>query len=359
MKKVGKIPFKAIKRISPSQFCSMKNCAYKALLAEAFDKHSLLPVSANAYFGTVLHKMLELISKRLVKTDDEFNLEFSRQLKTVEDDVQVKGYGSLTPFQKNVKDYGIKIILLKKHLSQVRNESRPDSKLIVQSEKWVESSDKVMAGKIDLVVEKDGEVELVDFKTGSIVENALDDSGEIFSEVKEEYRDQLKLYAYLYFENTGTFPTLLSVVDLAKQKYSIDFSEAECKALFQEATQLLTATNETVKTGLYSANPNEKNCKYCLYRPACLFFLKTLESIHPYNDVSGLVKSVVKYQNGNVNITIGIDDKTLTVRSFPPEAFDGLLLHKGKRINIFNLRKEATDLVYSVTKTTALYEEES
>ena len=56
MNKIGEINFKEIKRISPSQFYSMKNCAYKSLLAEAFDKKPLLPVSLNAYFGTVLQR---------------------------------------------------------------------------------------------------------------------------------------------------------------------------------------------------------------------------------------------------------------------------------------------------------------
>ena len=55
--KIEEIDFKEIKRISPSQYYSMKNCAYKSLLAEAFEKKPLLPVSPNAYFGTVLHRM--------------------------------------------------------------------------------------------------------------------------------------------------------------------------------------------------------------------------------------------------------------------------------------------------------------
>ena len=65
MNKVGKIAFRKINRISPSQFYSMKNCAYKSLLAEAFEKKPLIPISPAAYFGTVLHKILELIAKEI------------------------------------------------------------------------------------------------------------------------------------------------------------------------------------------------------------------------------------------------------------------------------------------------------
>ena len=69
----GNIDFKEIKRISPSQFYSMKNCAYKSLLAEAFEKKPLLPISPNAYFGTLLHRMLELIIKGSITNEDEFD----------------------------------------------------------------------------------------------------------------------------------------------------------------------------------------------------------------------------------------------------------------------------------------------
>jgi hypothetical protein len=48
----------------------------------------------------------------------------------------------------------------------------------------------------------------------------LDDEGEIYSDVKNEYKEQLKLYAYLYFENTMQVSNGLSLVDLAKQKVS-------------------------------------------------------------------------------------------------------------------------------------------
>ena len=77
----------------------MKNCAYKSLLAEAFDKKPLLPISPNAYFGTVLHKMLELIAKGILKSEDEFNAEFDKQVKALEDDLQEKGFGFFVPLK--------------------------------------------------------------------------------------------------------------------------------------------------------------------------------------------------------------------------------------------------------------------
>ena len=273
MNKVDKIVFKKISRISPSQFYSMNNCAYKSLLAEAFGKKPLLPVSPNAYFGTVLHRMLELIVKGVIKNETDFNIMFDEQVKFQEENLKQQGYDFFVPLQKNVKDFGMRKILLKKHLRNASEKPAASSGVKFHSEKWFESEDKLIAGKIDLVIEEAQETEIIDFKTGAITQDALDDDGEIFSEIKKEYKEQLKLYAYLYFETEGKFPTQLSLVDLAKQKFTVDFSQSECNAIFEEAKELLKVTNESISKEKFAANPSEANCKYCLYRPACSFFL--------------------------------------------------------------------------------------
>lgn len=356
MFKIGKIEFKKISRVSPSQFYSMRNCAYKSLLAEAFDKKPLLPISPNAYFGTVLHKMLELITKGVVKNDEDFNTLFDDQLKMQEQYLQQHGFSFFIPLQKNVKDFGMKKVLLKRHLGNNAKKPSLGSNSKFYSEKWFESKDKLIAGKIDLVIERENEAEIIDFKTGRITQDLLDEAGEMFSEVKNEYKEQLKLYARLYFENTGVFPTQLSLVDLAKQKFDVGFTEVECDTLFQEAKLLLASTNESIEKSIFSANPSEVNCKYCLYRPACSFFLTHLETNYSFNDVSGLVNSIVKYQNGNISVFLENRQRKISITNFPSEKYDELNDSKNKQICVFNLRKDATDGVYSATKTTMIYE---
>lgn len=356
MKKIGKIIFKEIKRISPSQYCLMKNCAYKSVLAEAFGKTPLLPVSPNAYFGTVLHKMLELIAKKVIKSEEEFNKMFDEQVNLVEYNLQQLGYTFLVPLQKNVKDYGIKKNLLKKHLRAV-SESRGSRRGVkYQSEKWLESKDKLIAGKIDLVIEADSYIEIIDFKSGEITEDVLDDSGDTFSEVREEYKEQLKLYAYLYFENTNRFPTDLSLVDLAKQKFGIEFTYPECSAISDEAKHLLCSTNENIARESFIANPSEKNCKFCLYRPACSFFLKYIETNSAFNDASGLVKNVVQYQNGNVSVFLENTNAKITITGLPKKKFEEINSRINTYIAVFNLRREGVEDTYSATKTTTIYE---
>ncbi len=353
--KIGEINFKEIKRISPSQFYSMKNCAYKSLLAEAFDKKPLLPLSPNAYFGNVLHKMLELITKGIVKSEEDFNLEFDSQVKALEEDLKQKGLGFFVPIKVNLKNFGLKKVQLKSHLRSDSPKKTGLSNFKFHSEKWFESQDKIIGGKIDLIIENENEVGILDFKTGAITHDCLDDEGEIYSDVKNEYKEQLKLYAQLYFENTNKFPTALILVDLAKQKFPVEFSKQECKTLFNEAKSLLKSTNDSIKTKSFSANPKEENCKYCLYRPACSFFHKKLETDLSFNDVFGEVTNVKKFQNGNVSVFLQNRNNNLTIRNFSMEEFDKLNNHKNKQIRIYNLRKEATEFVYTVVNTTIIY----
>src|SRR5690606_4058350 len=257
-----------------------------------------LPLSPNAYFGTVLHKILELITKGIVKNEDDFNTEFDKQLKIVEDDLEENGFGFFVPLQKKLRNFGLKKIQLKKHL---RNEPKRKTNLGVvnfYSERWFESEDKLIGGKVDLIIENNDNIEIIDFKTGAITQDCLDDEGELYSDVKEEYKEQLKIYAYLYFEKSNRFPTSLSLVDLANQQFMVAFSEEECKIIYDEAKKLLKETNNCITTKSFSVTPTEVNCKYCLYRPACSFFVTKLETDFSFNDVLGEIKDVKKFQNG-------------------------------------------------------------
>lgn len=356
MNKIGEINFKEIKRISPSQFYSVKNCAYKSLLAEAFDKKPLLPLSPNAYFGTVLHKILELIAKGILKNEDDFNAEFDKQVKVLEEDLRKKGFGFFVPLKIKLRNFGLKKIQLKKHLKIESEKPTSLGNIKFYSEKWFESNDKLIGGKVDLVIENGNEIEIIDFKTGAITQDCLDDEGEIYSDIKIEYKEQLKLYAQLYFENTNIFPTALSLVDLTRQKFPVEFSEQDCKSLFDEAKSLLISTNDSINTKSFSANPKQENCMYCLYRPACSFFHKKLETDFSFNDLFGEIKDVKKFQNGNVSLFLQNGNKNLTIKNISVDEFDELNRNKNKQIRIYNVRKEATEFVYSATDTTKIYE---
>jgi len=356
MNKVGEIEFKKIRRISPSQFYSMRNCRYKSLLAEAMNKKPLLPISPNAYYGTVLHKLLELISKGEIINENDFNTTFDEQIGLMEQRLLELGFDFFVPLQKKVKDFMMKKILLKEHLHNFSGQSQSLTRVNYIAEKWYESKDKTIGGKIDLVIEEGNKIEIFDFKTGAITQDYLDDDGEVYSDVKEEYKDQLKLYAYLFYENTGKFPTKLSLVDLAKQKFAVPFSQNECYTVYLESKKLLTTVNSCIDTGIFKANPTESNCKFCLYRPACSFYLNQIEICSTFKDVSGFLVNTLKFQNGNISAYIESGRKRLTVSNLPEEMFDELNESHTKKLYFFNLKRETKDGLYTATKATMIYE---
>ena len=118
----------------------------------------------------------------------------------------------------------------------------------------------------------------------------------------------------------------------------------------------MSSTNNCIEKETFTANPTEANCKYCLYRPACSFYLKHIETDSSFNDVSGSVQNVVKFQNGNVSLYLESGDKLFTVSNLPSEKFDELNNSRNKKIIVFNLKRESRDFFYSAMKTTKIYE---
>jgi CRISPR/Cas system-associated exonuclease Cas4 (RecB family) len=266
------------------------------------------------------------------------------------------GYKALVPLQKNVRDFAVKKILVKRYLSQSKSTEMKVAGIEFKPEKAYKSSDGCVTGKIDLILENRDNTEIVDFKTGAISEEVLDDDGEKCFDLKEEYKDQLKLYGYIYFECTGRFPTRLSVIDLTRQRYSIDFSKDECQRCFDEAKALLKSVNDSVDTGNFSANPTVENCKYCLYRPACAFYRPSISEQGSYNDLEGILEKVSIYQNGNITASMLVNGFNATITGFATASYNSLHGAVGHNISVFNLRKTPTDKLYAVTKTTMIYE---
>lgn len=357
MKKSKAITYRQIERVSPSQFSSMKNCSYKSILARAFNGKTLLPISPNAYFGTVMHKVLYRLSKLGTLNESIFNSVFSDEIAAMEENLIKEGYDFLVPLQRSVQNFGMRKVLLKRHIKNQVGSSNPPSICKPQSEQWISTKDDLVGGYIDLVLEYTNYTELVDFKTGAITLDLLDDSGEIFTEIKPEYSDQLKLYAFCFFESRGRYPNKLTIVDLAKNRFDVSFTQEECMILYNEAIALLNAINEAIKKELFTPSISEENCKNCLYRPACIYYNSYIEITPPFNDVIGNLDNVIKHQNGSLSVLIKTNYGIYTVTGISNKEYSELLLYKGNKIGIYNLRKEAKEFVYSSRSTTVFYEQ--
>lgn len=259
----------------------MKNYAYKSLLTEARDMRSVLPVSPNTYSGTEFNKLPELITKGAVKSTDDFNRIFEEEVKSSEINIQKLEHTLFIHFQNNIKHFQIGKIILDKHLKASLEQPEKLSGANFYPEKWFELKDRLMTGKIDLVVEGKQEAKIIDFRIGAITQNTFD---------KKKRKEQIKLYAHLYLKNACKFPTALNLVDLTKQKFFISFFQSECNPLSEEIKELINITNTNISTGSFATNPTGANYKYCLHKLSCSFFPEQTGPEYSFNDISGSVK---------------------------------------------------------------------
>ena len=184
---------KTLNRISPSQYHSAINCPYKLILANSFGYQPLLPLNANAHFGSVIHKMIELISKGVINNEQTFSENWIDLIKKKEDELKEKGLANVTPLKYFVNDFAIKKnqvkSILQKKQEKLNHTINPSSSKFYP-EMRLENSDKSITGVADLVIENDSGTTILDFKTGKIFTDAIDESGITEQVVKKEYEIQ-------------------------------------------------------------------------------------------------------------------------------------------------------------------------
>jgi hypothetical protein len=121
--------------------------------------------------------------------------------------------------------------------------------------------------------------------------------------------------------------------------------------------KILVETNNCVESMQFNATPDETKCRYCLYRSACSFYLRHLETVASYNDLNGLIIDVIRYQNGNISTTLDKMNNKFVITGLPNNQYEFFNTKKDKQLAFFNLRKEMGEFVYSATKMTKVYEQ--
>jgi len=354
MKLQSTIILKPLKRISPSRCTAINRCPYRVVLANSCQS-PLLPYLPTNHLGNIIHECLECILTGKIETNEEFDEMWNQLLIKEEKVLEDMGFGFFTPLSENVPGYTIKKLQVKSLLKSQRNVEGNDGgkiKTSIETEKWLESKDSLIGGYADLIINLYDYTKLSDFKSGKI----LLEEGEI----KEEYEDQLKLYAYLYNEVNGKYPDKLTIIDLEKKEYSVDFTPQECEELARKSREMLSEINNHVEKGESKilAKPDLNNCRSCLYRPACDFYwdlsLSEIDSI--FKDVRGNVFKVRQFRNGNLNASLNKDDKELIISHIASEYLSFLTSAVGKEVAFFNVKQGEIPERYQALKTTKVYE---
>lgn len=344
-----------LKRISPSRFTALNKCALSVVFSNSLDR-PLLPYPHSSYFGNIAHKIYNLMYTEKIISVTEFDHYWEIIENEEEKSIINEGFGFLLPLRDNVRGYTLKKLLIKKslnnNLDKKSDDSRHDHKYKRYSEKWLESKDKLIGGFADLIENYKNSVKISDFKTG----NLLDENGEL----KRDYEEQIKLYAYLYNQENNVYPNYLSVIDMNGNESMVEFTPEQCELLASQAKQFLDEVNNSIEENAPQilAKPTIENCGNCRNKPACKYFwdVEFDSTSLPFCNIYGKLESKRKFKNGKISITLEKSSENLIISHLPEEKeplIDSLI---NKNIALYNVFATENKNIFRAIKTTVIYE---
>jgi len=351
-----------LNRISASQYYSALSCPYKLVLANSFGHQPLLPVNVNAYFGSIIHKMIELISKGEINDEQKFSENWTALINKKEKELIENGLVSITPLKYFVTDFALKKNQVKALLQKRKVKFGPNqmpSLAKYYPEKRLENKDGTIVGIADLIIENDEGITILDFKTGKIYSEAIDECGVIEHVIKKEYEMQLKLYAHLYFLITNKYPAKLFLVTLSNDFIEVEFESSECEKNYSEALVFLSNINISIDKGTFAeiAKPSIENCKYCSYRPACEFYSRWLPgNFENTSDLTGILDKITQFNNGSFGLQLNLNDKQVLVNGFTNNSDNNFKDFLNKEITLYSLKKTRQSLNATANSYTIVYE---
>lgn len=342
----------SVDALSPSTFSWVnRGCGYAVLLQKAvktFKDNSLsLPSSRSALLGTIIHKLYELTIKGELTSISEMKSKWEELVTQKKNEL-----ASLYPTLRNafLNDYDKRNSAIRYAMGIMRNKRvEPNTRkgCFVLSEKWLDCTEIGLRGKADKLILDNGNVDLVDFKSGHVTE----DNGAI----KTEYRDQLHLYAAMcQFLSIGT-PRKLALVDIDGEYYYVPFSIEYCNRLLSEVKGTLELLNTVVKSKdfLTLAKPKLGMCSLCTCRHICKYCLIPADSY--YQTISGTVSAI---PSTNMYV-LQFGDITYYVSGLNIYSVESPDEYIGKHlsfVNVIRASHTADDYTFRVTEDTLVYE---
>ena len=273
-----------VSSISPTAFIMIRDCALRTLWSLS-KKPPLLPQAPKARLGIIVHRLLSESGRgQLQPNIDVIRARWNEMVEETQDAMSASSLEKhLVPLRKSVPDVEVRRIRAIQRALEIANERWPTQppgerhRAASRSgyEMRVHTEDGLISGTIDAVIQTDEGTVIRDYKSGPVLESDKHDDYRL----KEIYQTQLKLYAALYAESCGEWPTSLELVSLSGTTHDVVFNRQECSDLLDEARSALQDLNakisEISRTSLPSllANPSLTACTFCQYRPACKPYL--------------------------------------------------------------------------------------
>ena len=323
-------------------------CALKEVLsANRIPKP--LPAYPSAFLGRISHKLIEESAKgHLENSAGSFSKRWDELTESTEKELNGTPEHYIVPLKKSAPRYYVvraKAIKVATKFWSPRKKSYSGIRPSMGGEISLSSKDGKLFGIVDSVLKEHGLTVLRDYKTGEILEAET-------NEIRPTYAAQLRLYAFLYFENFTIWPDKLELMPLSGAAFEIPVEPADCIKIAQEAAKSLDAWNAKISgishgedSAEVLANPSPSVCKFCQYRPACSGYLNIVSEVQDADwpaDVVGTIISLADDENGRNVLKISKDGVEIVVRRLSGiERHTALAtLSQGQRVGVFNLLRE-------------------
>jgi DNA helicase-2/ATP-dependent DNA helicase PcrA len=203
--------------------------------------------------GTLLHEFIENINKGIIPTDLE--KEFENNCKTLE-----RTWGIVVNHERKLKAF----LQLKNYL---KDENEILNNIVeVEASFMVSKEEYIIEGRIDLVFEKNGEIHILDYKSGNKNENA---------KYFDEYRRQLELYAYLYEKTSNKKVSKLHIYFLAEENDPI-YSFENTSENIENTLEKFNTIAEKILNKEFLEKRETEECKRCELMYYCDRYLDKL-----------------------------------------------------------------------------------
>jgi len=304
----------------------LRDCALRTVLRMSAPQCAL-PSSPQAHVGSVIHQLLE-------ESPSERNKKFDELISSEESALRWNER-HFVPLSRSDPGFEAKKLLAMRAFRKPVGSAG-------EREVAITSPDGALSGRIDLLITTSSGMVIADYKTGRLWEQA-----EEKERLKEEYRTQMHLYAFLFFCSAGSWPVGLRVIGLDGEQFSVDLDVAHARHLADEAAELIAKCADAVaaEQGLVNASlarklgkPHPLTCRSCDMRPVCSAYKSARESRFGDwpRDYFGLVDSCRQTELGWWRINF--EDGASLVKLSNVERHPAIeCLEKGASIACFNV----------------------
>lgn len=237
-----------INTMSPSSFSWISNgCAYQVLLQKVLSKMGnnfyLLSAHKNTILGTIIHKIYELASKRLITNPKEmmgtWEILVEKHVKMLTETYPTLRNPKINDYDKRNKAIRYAISLLQKDNNHL---ATTPSNIKVNLEMRLPCENIGLYGIADKVIIDSGNVDIVDYKSGNVTD--------LRGNIKQEYIIQLHLYATMCEHLAVGNIRSLELIDIDGTTHIVEYNSKLSNRLLNEVEDKISVLNAAGKATL-------------------------------------------------------------------------------------------------------------